>query len=102
MCAKGDQPLLSWRCTPDFRGVLPAVGGRAHNEVRLPAPGGIDERGSAVPKEDLKDLPGTIRRSLRKAQETYAKTLESAHEQYGGDEERAHRTAYASLKHKLA
>jgi cation transport regulator ChaB len=54
-----------------------------------------------VPKEDLKDLPGTIRRSPRKAQETYAKTLESAHEQYGGDEERAHRAAYASLKHSF-
>lgn len=47
------------------------------------------------------DLPGTIKRSPRKAQETYAKTLDSAHEQYGGDEERAHRTAYASLKHSF-
>jgi cation transport regulator ChaB len=47
------------------------------------------------------DLPGTIQRSPRKARETYAKTLESAHEEYGGDEERAHRTAYASLKHSF-
>jgi len=54
-----------------------------------------------MPKEDLEDLPGTIRRSPRKAQETYAKTLESAHEEYGGDEERAHRTAYSSLKHSF-
>jgi cation transport regulator ChaB len=54
-----------------------------------------------MPKEDLKDLPGTIQRSPGKAQETYAKTLESAHEEYGGDEERAHRTAYASLKHSF-
>ena len=54
-----------------------------------------------MPKEDLKDLPGTIQRSPRKAQETYAKTLESAHEEYGGDEERAHRAAYASLKHSF-
>ena len=54
-----------------------------------------------MPKEDLKDLPGTIQRSPRKAQETYAKTLESAHEEYGGDEERAHRTAYSSLKHSF-
>ena len=53
-----------------------------------------------MPKEDLNDLPGTIQRSPRKAQETYAKTLESAHEEYG-DEERAHRTAYASLKHSF-
>jgi len=54
-----------------------------------------------MPKEDLKDLPGTIQRSPGKAQETYAKTLESAHEEYGGDEERAHRVAYASLKHSF-
>jgi len=54
-----------------------------------------------MPKEDLEDLPGTIRRSPRKAQETYAKTLESAHEEYGGDEERAHRSAYSSLKHSF-
>ena len=54
-----------------------------------------------MPKEDFEDLPGTIRRSPRKAQETYAKTLESAHEEYGGDEERAHRTAYSSLKHSF-
>lgn len=44
------------------------------------------------------DLPGTIRRSPKKAQRTYAKALDSAHEQYD-DEERAHRTAYAALKH---
>jgi cation transport regulator ChaB len=47
------------------------------------------------------DLPGTIQRSPAKAQRTYAETLESAEEQYGGDEERAHRTAYASLKHSF-
>jgi cation transport regulator ChaB len=46
------------------------------------------------------DLPGTIQRSPQKAQRTYAKTLESAEEQYG-DEERAHRTAYAALKHSF-
>lgn len=44
------------------------------------------------------DLPGTIRRSPRKVQRTYAKTLDSAHEQYDS-EERAHRTAFASVKH---
>ncbi|HEX2700780.1 MAG TPA: ChaB family protein [Acidimicrobiales bacterium] len=47
-----------------------------------------------------KDLPGTIQRSPAKARRTYAKTLESAHEQYGS-EERAHRTALASLKHSF-
>jgi cation transport regulator ChaB len=44
------------------------------------------------------DLPGTIKRSPAKAQRTYAKALDSAHEQYD-DESRAHRTAYAALKH---
>ncbi|HEX2149652.1 MAG TPA: ChaB family protein [Actinomycetota bacterium] len=53
-----------------------------------------------MPKDSKEDLPGTIQRSPRKAQRTYAKTLESAHEQYG-DEERAHRTAFASLKHSF-
>jgi cation transport regulator ChaB len=51
-----------------------------------------------MPKDRTEDLPGTVERSPRKAQRTYEKTLESAHEQYH-DEERAHRTAYASLKH---
>ena len=45
------------------------------------------------------DLPGTIRRSPKKVQDTYAETLDSAYEQYDGDEERAHRTAFASVKH---
>ena len=44
------------------------------------------------------ELPGTLRRSPAKAQRTYRKTLESAHREYGS-EERAHRTAYAALKH---
>ena len=47
------------------------------------------------------DLPGTLKRSPAKAQRTYAKTLDSAHEQYGGDEERAHRVAFDSLKHSF-
>jgi cation transport regulator ChaB len=45
------------------------------------------------------DLPGTIKRSPKKVQDTYAKTLDSAYEQYDGDEERAHRTAFAAVKH---
>jgi hypothetical protein len=45
-------------------------------------------------------LPGTLRRSPRKAQETWAKTHDNAAEQYG-DGERAHRTAFASLKHSF-
>jgi cation transport regulator ChaB len=42
-------------------------------------------------------LPSTIERSPKKVQRTYAKTLDSAHEQYDS-EERAHRTAYDSVK----
>jgi len=45
------------------------------------------------------DLPSTIARSPKKVQRTYAETLDSAYEQYGGDEERAHRTAFAAVKH---
>jgi len=52
-------------------------------------------------KARKEDLPGTIKRSPAKAQRTYAETLAAAHEQYGGDEERAHRTALASLKHNF-
>jgi hypothetical protein len=43
-------------------------------------------------------LPATLQRSPGKAQETYEKVLENAEEQYG-DGERAHRTAFAALKH---
>ena len=46
------------------------------------------------------NLPSTIKRSPRKAQDTYAETLDSAVEQYG-DGERAHRTAFSSLKHSF-
>ena len=45
-------------------------------------------------------MPGTIKRSPKKAQRTYEETLESAEERYG-DGERAHRTALASLKHSF-
>ena len=47
------------------------------------------------------DLPGTLERSPRKAQRTYAKALDSAHEQYEGDEERAHRVAFSAVKHSF-
>lgn len=47
-----------------------------------------------------KDLPATLKRSPAKAQETYAKTLGAAVEEYG-DGERAHRTAFSSLKHSF-
>jgi cation transport regulator ChaB len=44
------------------------------------------------------DLPGTLERSPRKVRRTYEETLDSAHEQYDS-EERAHRTAWAAVKH---
>ena len=44
------------------------------------------------------DVPSTIARSDDKAVRTYEKALESAEDSYG-DGERAHRTAFAALKH---
>lgn len=43
------------------------------------------------------EIPSTLERSPDKVQRTYEKTLDSAHEEYN-DEERAHRTAWASVK----
>ncbi|RIX27611.1 ChaB family protein [Amnibacterium setariae] len=45
-----------------------------------------------------KDLPSTLQRSDEHAQEIYGETLDSAEQEYG-DGERAHRTAFAALKH---
>ena len=45
------------------------------------------------------DLPSTIARSDPKAKTTYSETLASAEASYGGDEARAHRVAFAALKH---
>src|SRR3954454_3918276 len=44
------------------------------------------------------DLPGTLERSPKKVQRTYEKALDSAHDQYDS-EQRAHRTAFAAVKH---
>jgi cation transport regulator ChaB len=44
------------------------------------------------------DLPSTLERSPKKVRDTYEKTLDSAHEEYDS-EERAHRTAWAAVKH---
>jgi cation transport regulator ChaB len=46
------------------------------------------------------DIPGTLKRSPKKAQRTYAETLDSAHEQYDS-EARAHQTAWAAVKHSF-
>ena len=51
---------------------------------------------SGKPKQS--ELPDTLKRSPKKAQRQFAKTHDSAAEQYG-EGERAHRAAYASLKH---
>lgn len=45
-----------------------------------------------------KDMPSTVARSGRTARDTWSKTHDTAVEQYG-EGERAHRTAFASLKH---
>lgn len=44
------------------------------------------------------ELPSTLRRSSAKAQRTFAKAHDAAAEQYG-TEERAHRVAFAAVKH---
>ena len=46
------------------------------------------------------DIPSTLERSPKKAQETWKKTHDSAVESYG-EGERAHRTAFSSLKHSF-
>ena len=46
------------------------------------------------------ELPETLKRSPKKTQKTYAKTHDRAAEQYG-EGERAHRVAYALLKHSF-
>lgn len=44
------------------------------------------------------EMPGTLRRSPRHAQETWSKAHDAAVKEYG-EGERSHRTAYAALKH---
>jgi cation transport regulator ChaB len=53
---------------------------------------------SGAAKKD--ELPSTLRRSSGKAQRTFAKAHDSAADQYGS-EERAHRVAYAAVKHSF-
>jgi cation transport regulator ChaB len=47
-----------------------------------------------------KEMPSTLQRSPKKAQRTWSKAHDSAVEEYG-EGERAHRTAYAALKHEF-
>ncbi|MBA8826150.1 cation transport regulator ChaB [Saccharopolyspora lacisalsi] len=51
---------------------------------------------SAVPARE--ELPSTLQRSPKEAQETWLKTHDSAVQEYG-EGQRAHRTAFAALKH---
>src|SRR3954462_4779320 len=46
------------------------------------------------------DMPSTLKRSPKKAQDTYAETHDSAVEEYG-EGERAHRTAFSAVKHSF-
>ncbi len=65
----------------------------------MPAKG---KNASGRTREDtFAPLPSTLERSPKKAQDTYEKTLESAERTYEGDEERAHRAAWASVKHSF-
>ena len=47
-----------------------------------------------------KNLPGTLKRSPKKAQDTYVKAHDSAVKEYG-EGERAHRTALSAVKHSF-
>nr|BFE59084.1 ChaB family protein [Dactylosporangium thailandense] len=47
-----------------------------------------------------KDMPSTLKRSPKKAQDTYVKAHDAAVEEYG-EGERAHRTAFAAVKHSF-
>jgi cation transport regulator ChaB len=51
-------------------------------------------------KPKRSELPDTLQRSPAKAQRTFAKAHDSAVESYG-EGERAHRAAYAALKHSF-
>jgi hypothetical protein len=53
---------------------------------------------SAMPAREV--MPSTIKRSPPKAQRTWMKTHDSAVREYG-EGERAHRTAFAALKHSF-
>jgi cation transport regulator ChaB len=51
-------------------------------------------------KAKKSELPDTLKRSPAKAQRTFAKAHDQAVEQYG-EGERAHRVAYAAVKHSF-
>jgi cation transport regulator ChaB len=53
-----------------------------------------------MPKDSDKDLPSTLQKSPAKARRTWRKAHDSAVDTYG-EGERAHRAAYAALKHSF-
>ena len=53
-----------------------------------------------MPKDRGSDIPGTVQRSPAKARRTYREAHDAAVKSYG-EGERAHRTAYAALKHSF-
>ena len=53
---------------------------------------------SGKPKQS--ELPSTLKRSSSKAQRTFAKAHDAAADEYGS-EQRAHKVAYAALKHSF-
>jgi cation transport regulator ChaB len=44
-------------------------------------------------------LPATLKRSDKKAQDTYKAVLDKAEDEYKGDEALAHRVAWSAVKH---
>src|SRR4051812_13112418 len=71
----------------------------AHRRVgteRVEAFGPDARGGTHMPAKD--EMPSTIQRSPKKAQRTWSKAHDSAVDEYG-EGERAHRTAFAALKH---
>lgn len=60
-------------------------------------------RSRALDDEQWERLPSTLQRSPAKAQRTYTEALESAEQVKGheGDDEYAHRVAFAAVKHSF-
>jgi cation transport regulator len=58
-------------------------------------------KGDEMPYEKVKDLPDSVKENLpRHAQEIYQSAYNSAYETYDHDESRAHRVAWAAVKHQ--
>lgn len=75
---------------------------KSKSKSKLKSKSGSKKKGKAgrVAAAGSGDLPSTLERSPKKARETWQKTHDSAVETYG-EGERAHRTAFSSLKHSF-